>query len=481
MSKRMLMRSLMLVLVVSGCAVAENIPLTEHPQTDVYNGWRLGAQAYSFNRFTFFEAVDKVASLGMDCIEAYPGQTLYKKDANVKLIHTMKPEHRQLVKQKLKAVGVQLVNYGVVGLPNDEKECRLVFDFAKDMGIETIVSEPPEDAFELIDKLCQEYKIKVAIHNHPAPSHYWNPEKVLEVLHGRSKWIGACADTGHWMRSGIKPLEGLKMLEGRIISFHFKDLNEFGNREAHDMIWGTGKGDAKALLEEIHRQKFKGVFSIEYEHNWMNSVPEIRKCVAYFNKVSGKLKPSGWRDLFKADLSNAYFKEGSWTLAEGEFTRMGGGDLGTKDQYGDFVLDVGFKVGKGSNSGVFLRMANREWLPWPEVQVLDSYGKEKPSKHDCGGIFDVLEPSEIAVNAPGEWNRMSIAAVGSKISVVLNGVQVVDMDLDDYPKAHKNKDDTKNKFDVAYKDLPRKGFIAFQDHGQEITFRNIRMKDLSKK
>ncbi len=292
MSKLMLTGSLMVVLAMSGCPMAKKVPLTERPQTNVYDGWRLGVQAYSFNRFTFFEAVDKVASLGLDCIEAYPGQTLYKKDAKVKLIHTMKPEHRQLVKQKLKAVGVKLVNYGVVGLPNNEKECRKVFDFAKDMGIETIVSEPPEDAFELIDRLCQEYKIKVAIHNHPAPSHYWNPKKVLEVVQGRSKWIGACVDTGHWMRSGVKPLEGLKMLEGRIISFHFKDLNEFGKCDAHDMPWGTGKADAKALLAEIHRQKFQGVFSIEYEHNWMNSVPEIRKCVEYFNEVAGKLKPS---------------------------------------------------------------------------------------------------------------------------------------------------------------------------------------------
>ena len=102
------------------------------------------------------------------------------------------------------------------------------FDFAKDMGIETIVSEPAEDAFDAIDKLCDEYGINVAIHNHPKPSHYWNPETVLKVCKGRSKRIGACADTGHWMRSGLNPVECLKKLEGRIISFHFKDLNKMG-------------------------------------------------------------------------------------------------------------------------------------------------------------------------------------------------------------------------------------------------------------
>ncbi len=90
---------------------------------------------------------------------------------------------------------IKLINFGVTKLINDEAQCRKVFDFAKDMGIETIVSEPSEDAIGMIDKLCNEYKIKLAIHNHPKPSRYWNPDKVLEVCKGRSKMIGACADT----------------------------------------------------------------------------------------------------------------------------------------------------------------------------------------------------------------------------------------------------------------------------------------------
>ena len=122
------------------------------------------------------------------------------------------------------------MNYGVCGLSKDEDASRKTFDFAKDMGIETIVSEPGPDAFDTSDKLCEEYRINVALHNHPKPSRYWNPDTVLEVCKGRSKRIGACADTGHWMRSGLNPVEQLKKLEGRIISFHFKDLNKFGER-----------------------------------------------------------------------------------------------------------------------------------------------------------------------------------------------------------------------------------------------------------
>ncbi|NIA13818.1 MAG: TIM barrel protein [Nitrospiraceae bacterium] len=251
-------------------------------------GWRLGCQAYSFNRFTFFEAVDKVHSLGLKYIEMYGGQPLNAEKPDVKTGPGMSAEDRALVKAKLAECGIKLVNFGVTGLSNDEAQCREVFDFAKDMGIETICSEPPKDAFDLIDKLCQEYDINVALHNHPKPSRYWNPDTVLEVCEGRSKYIGACADTGHWMRSGIEPLEAVKKLEGRIVTFHFKDLNEFGKR-AHDVPWGTGKANVKAILEEVHRQGLEAVFSIEYEHNWENSLPEIAESVAYFDKVAAEL------------------------------------------------------------------------------------------------------------------------------------------------------------------------------------------------
>jgi len=210
---------------VNSYARLEAIPIRHHPTTDAYYRWRLGMQAYTFRKFTFYEAVDKTASLGLNWIEAYPGQKLSKEKPDIRFHHNMPAEFRNEVKRKLRDTRVKLVNYGVVGLPNDETECRKVFDFARDMGIEIIISEPPPEAFDLIDRLCKEYKIKVAIHNHPKDSPYWHPDKVLEVCEGRSKWIGACADTGHWMRSGVNPLDALRKLEGRIISFHLKAVS----------------------------------------------------------------------------------------------------------------------------------------------------------------------------------------------------------------------------------------------------------------
>lgn len=485
-----------MVALFSSCAGPEALQVTSHPATDAYEGWHLGCQAYTFRNFTFYEAVDKVASLGLDWIEAYPGQRVSEETGDLRFSDEMSPEIRHKVKTKLADAGVRLVNYGVVGLPVDTVECRKVFDFARDMGVETIVSEPPEEAFDLIESLCEEYGIKVAIHNHPKPTHYWNPDKVLEVCKGRSKLIGACGDTGHWMRSGVNPLEALKKLEGRLVSMHFKDLNEFGVPEAHDVVWGTGKADVKALLTELDRQNFKGVFSIEYEYNWDNSVPEIRQCVAYFNKVALELEPSGYQDLFAPDLSNATLKAGSWVMEDGVLIRKGGGNIWTKEQYGDFILDLEFKLAENTNSGVFIRTGDIDQYVQSSIEVQIHETSDGSNHGVCGAIYDCLSPSMIMVRETGEWNHYTITCRKNKIYVVMNDVQIIDMDVDLWTEPGQNAPIitrrrgfrgapatmdtiiTPNKFRTAIKDMPRSGYIGLQDHGQPIWYRNIKIRAL---
>ena len=241
-------------------------------------GWRLGCQAWTFNRFTFFEAVDRNAALGLKVIEAYPGQRI-SKDIQEGFGPGMKPETVKAVKAKLKAAGVKVTCFGVTGVPGDEKGARKFFEWAKMMGIETIVTESNHKHY---DKLCDEYKINIAFHNHP---HSWPPEKVLKACEGKSKRMGACADTGHWMRRNLKPVESVRMLKGKIVSFHMKDLSGFGT--GHDVPWGTGKGDVKGVLAELHKKGFRGVFSIEYEHTF--SMADLDKCVKHFNQCAKEI------------------------------------------------------------------------------------------------------------------------------------------------------------------------------------------------
>ena len=453
---------------------------TNHPATDVNQDWRLAMQLWTFSKYTFFEALEKTAELGISWIEAYPGQKLGRGYPGRQFHHSLSLEDRQLVKDYMHSHGLKLINYGVVSLPNDEAACREVFDFARDMGIKTLASEPPDDAWDLIDRLCQEYQINVAIHNHPEPSHYWNPDKVLEVSKGRSAYIGVCADIGHWMRSGVDPVNALKKLEGKIKILHFGDLNQFGEKEAHDVPWGTGVADLKSVMEELLRQDFKGVFSIEYEYNWEASVPDIRKSIAFFDQTVSQIKKVQWLSLLDDDLSQWIFEPGSWEISEGVLSAKGGGDIWTKNQFGDFILDLEFKLDDETNSGVFVRTGNiDQWLHTAiEVQILDSYGKSPLTKHDCGAIFDCLEPKTNRVREVGEWNRYTITCKANKIYVVLNGEQVIDMDLNLWKEAHKNPDGTENKFNTAYKEMPREGQIGLQYHGYPVCFRNIKLRKI---
>jgi sugar phosphate isomerase/epimerase len=454
------------------------LPTTYHPATDGGANWRLAIQAWTFNRFTFYEAVDKMNEAGVDWIEAFPGQKLSADKPDVKMDYTMPVELRAEILKKLAGMGMHLVNYGVVDLPNDEKQCRQVFQFAKDLGIETILAEPPEEAFEMIDRLCNEYNIKIAIHNHPKPSHYWNPDKVLEVIQGRSNMIGSASDIGHWMRSGVQPLEALKKLQGRIICLHFKDLNEFGNPDAHDVPWGTGKANTAELLAELNRQNFKGVFSIEYEYNWDNSLPEVKQCVDYFNRVAGELNPSGWHNLFAADLANGTFTPGAWTVDEGMLTWHGGSYIWSKEKYGDFILDVEYKVSPNANSGIFFRTGSLDDVVNTGIELQIHETTDGTPRGMCGAIYDVMAPSKNVAKKAGEWNHYTITCKANKIYVVQNGEQIIDMDLNNWTQAHKNPDGSANKFNKAYKDMPREGFIGFQDHGQPVWFRNIKIKKL---
>jgi sugar phosphate isomerase/epimerase len=126
----------------------------------------------------------------------------------------------------------------------------------------------------------------VGFHDHPKQKNnpnykMWNPEYILSVVKDRDARIGSCADIGHWVRSGVKPVDALRTLHGHIISSHLKDLNEFGVDGAHDVPYGQGVSGVKEVLDELKAQHFEGNISVEYEYHWTTSVPEIKQCIDF--------------------------------------------------------------------------------------------------------------------------------------------------------------------------------------------------------
>ncbi len=186
--------------------------------------------------------------------------------------------------------------------------------------------------------------------------------------------------------------------------------------------------------------------------------------------------------LFDDTLSNAHMEEGGWAVENGVLSSKGKGDIWTKERYGNFMLGLEFKCEEDTNSGVFIRCGDmKEWLHSSiEVQILQNNQEAKNDKHHCGGIFDCVAPFTQEVKKPGEWNNMVIIAQDNVVYVLLNGKQVIGMNLDKWTEPHKNPDGTPNKFNNAYKDMPREGHIGLQYHGHPIAFRSLFVTPLDK-
>ncbi|MDP6904207.1 MAG: DUF1080 domain-containing protein [Verrucomicrobiota bacterium] len=204
--------------------------------------------------------------------------------------------------------------------------------------------------------------------------------------------------------------------------------------------------------------------------------------ICVFTFLAKAEPPKGFSALFNGkNLDGWNAKPNGWAVENGILTRKPkSGYIWTEKAYGDFILDVEVKVSKRCNSGIFFRTDPKNAVQGGfEIQVMDTTGKKKLGKHDNGAFYDALAPSANPAKPLGEWNRFVIACNGPNISVSINGTEVVKADLDKWTTGNKNPDGSRNKFKTALKDLPRKGHIGFQDHGQDVWYRNIYLKSLN--
>ncbi|MBN2452061.1 MAG: DUF1080 domain-containing protein [Lentisphaeria bacterium] len=644
--------------------------------------WTLAVQAYSFRQFSLLDAAARMADLGVAAVEMYPGQTLGG-DLQGKVHHGMPADTREALLKALRQRGVLPVAYGVVN-GSDEAEWTSIFEFAKAMGIGVVCCEPKREHLDIVAALCDRYEIRAAIHNHARPSAYWDPRTVLEAVQNRTPRLGACPDNGHWARSGLDGIEGLRLLGTRVHDIHLKDVDS-PTLMGECVPLGAGFCDVARIVGELLGQGYSGLVTLEYESEPKDPVPGIRDCIAFLRECAARsdwelrlglvaaasmsweiadtwrnvvpgpegrwqepetkdddttgytdttddakgtvsaigegfpnehypnafdndtktkwcikkeavwieyrypedrrehiaaysiatandapardprdwkllgsndggktwatvderrdekwgnrhqrrlfqapnpgaynlyrlditknhgadtcqlseiellapprvdplLTPAeaealfatadgneGFRPLFARDLADAILDAGAWVWEDGELVARGGGDIWTRDTFGDFVLDLEFQCAPDSNSGVFLRCRSiEEWLHTAiEVQILQPDAPDK--RHLCGAIFDCLAPVTNAVRQPGEWNRFTILARANRILVRLNGVFVLDMNLDRWTEAGRNPDGTPNKFQYAYRDMARTGHLGLQYHGQPIRFRNLRLRPL---
>ncbi len=437
----------------------------------------VAVQCWSFRKYTFFETLDKVKALGIKYIQAYPEQLLGKEMPKTAFGPEMTETQMRAVRDRVAAAGLEIVGYGVCEIGTTEASMRRIFDFARKMGIPMVVCEPENDDYTLLDKLVEEYGIRLAVHNHPEPAKYAYPALLVSDVKGRSGLIGACADPGHWMRCGLRPVECLRYLEGRIVDVHIKDRSGFGNaKSVVDTAVGDGKAGLRDILAELTLQDYDGYLTFEYENEAKVATPEpdIRKSLEnikaltyysgftrLFHKEEGAFDKFGWN----------HYGPGGFTVDPRTGVLEGHGGMGllwySAKKFRDFVLECDYKcAAKETNSGIFVRVpdvpSSHDYIYHSiEIQINDA-GEDI---HATGAAYDIKASSPGAALPPGQWNHIKITFRGARLAVEINGKVVLDWDAVPGGKV---------------RDLAPEGYIGLQNHDSvaPIYFKDIYIKEL---
>jgi len=256
---------------------------------------KVGVQLSTFYNLSFVDCLPLLKRTGISHI-GLTGQMTGGKYPNVKTGHNMNAEQRAYLKKLLADNRLVIVSYGVRS-PDTEREIVEICEFAKEFSIPVVLTESPENLFPVWDKCAEKYGLKVAVHNHPKPKgsdyKYCYPD-YLDSKIRNLKNVYCCADNGHWERDGIKTLDALAALRGKVAVVHIKDVDRFGTSEARDVVLGKGVGRVADAVAELDRQGFDGYYLIEHEV-WEftpadTQIEEIVQNADYLNSIKNKSK-----------------------------------------------------------------------------------------------------------------------------------------------------------------------------------------------
>jgi hypothetical protein len=197
---------------------------------------------------------------------------------------------------------------------------------------------------------------------------------------------------------------------------------------------------------------------------------------------------AGWKLLFDGKTTTGWrgFKKDvmpdGWKVEDGILVRLGGGgDIVTVDAFGDFELELEWKVAEGGNSGILYRVTEDEGTPWatgPEMQILDNARNDfgKNPLQTAGACCHLYAPAKDVSRPAGQWNRARLVAKGTRVEHGLNGEKIAAYEI--------GTDDWKARVASSpFKALPRfganaKGLICLQDHGDRVEFRSLRIREI---
>ena len=271
-------------LATSAVGAATLAGISSASAADPYGGFKMGVQSYSLRGFDAPTALKHTKTLGLQYWEAYPKHVP---------MGTL-PDHVAKQRKMLADAEVQLIAYGVLGFDGNENKAREAFDFAKAMGIVSLSANPKKDnkTFDMLDKLCEEYQVAIAIHNHGPNALYYKISYTVDMVKDRHPLIGGCVDTGHYLLSDESPVEAIERLGKRTFGVHLKDVKtvvEDGKSKKHFKILGEGDLDVLGCLKVLKKLNYQNCLSLEYEENPSNPLSDIEVCLKTVRDAAAKL------------------------------------------------------------------------------------------------------------------------------------------------------------------------------------------------
>ena len=230
----------------------------------------MGIQSYSLRAFGIDGALEKIEELELHFVELF------------RLHYPPIPDPLKIAEMnaKLRKHDLSISAHGVQSFTKDHQKNKAFFEFAKKAGIRNISANPEKDSFESLNRLVAEYDIRIAIHNHGPGALYDAPLDALKAVAGYDKRIGFCADLGHYIRSGVDPVEVIYQLGDRLYGVHLKDFAE-QKKKTEGVIIGRGHLDVQGVFKALKKIGFPadGALSLEYEENPKDPMEDIRACL----------------------------------------------------------------------------------------------------------------------------------------------------------------------------------------------------------
>lgn len=262
----------------SGCS-SPPMDSPEPPEPDRgYGNYEMGFQSYSLRHFVAIEDfLGQAKRLNLPFVELWRGHL--PEDAG--------DEEIVRFRDRLREAGIAINAFGVERFTDQHEQNEAVFRLARNLGVGVLSANPSKRAFSSLEKLVDQYDIRIAIHNHGPEDERWRrPEWIMEAVDGLDPRIGACADLGHFIRAGVDPVMALEILGSRVLGVHLKDFDD----EENDVVLGEGGLDVVQTFETFHNLGFLGPISLEFEGDKEDPVPAMLRCL---DVVAGAISGTG--------------------------------------------------------------------------------------------------------------------------------------------------------------------------------------------